>query len=1240
MVFAQELGIKVGWDDRAVSRGISHTKSEVRGFMSDIKQSMAQGIGQSLGQIGFTSIIQGVRSLGSQMLSANAQWEDFNTQFEVMLGSSDKAKTFMKDLQTMAVQTPFETTDLAAVSKVLLAFGNDAKEIIPIMKTLGDISLGDREKFNSMAFAFARIKSNGRLMGEELNMLIDRGFNPLTIIAEKTGTSMVDLRKQMERGAISSDMVADAFNTATSEGGQFFNGMAKGAQTFNGLKSTLQDAVAILIRELGEPFFKRAKEGLIKVIDYVSSESGQNTIKNLAAMAGKAALFAGSLLLVTKGFFLFKNIVSVFSGIGTALTTMAGHTGVMVGLGKGATMAAGAMGYLKIALSALMGPVGIVIGVISALGIAYANNFAGFRDWVNGMLADFQSFAGEIAGYFSDFASENQEIIDWLKTEWESIRKVLEVVFKAMMISAKGAWETLKTIIRTALNAITGTIKFWKQVFQGDWESAWATAGETLTKVWNGFVVIVWNSVLTILKIIDQFGDFFAKMSGQDFTGLNNSIRYVEEMVKSYESTVKKVHENVRGEVKKTAEAQKKAAKDVVKEQVKTGISGGPNSGTKTQGGSEKTSSQLTSDIILGLARGIQTPKGQASCAYFASELLQRTGSKIGTTAGAKALIDKVRAAGGYNINASQAQAGDLVYYFGKNYGAKNNRNFSENGQRGGYHVGIYRGDGTVIDSSDGKVRTARSLGRDARFIRPSRTGKYANTEETSKQAIQEYSDSLEKQNQLQRQHRQAMEDIWREQLRINGATASEILQWEYKRGLYPDLTEAQFKQRLEAVQYNEALHKQNGLNEIASQKVRQLNEDVRSYIEQSKQEIATSGLQTEQEKILWEIREGRYKSAIGWQKMFLVVSAKALDQDRLTRAGLESYKNAIKEIDQAMSDLGKTSKESSISKMILGGMTREQAEEVFDKNARLKGATAYAEKMKELSDRMREFSLTTQEASIQQLMLDENMTRIEAETIVRRTRQLSGAEAYRNAIRELNKEMLGLVSTEREWQIQQLMSDENMTRVQAEEIVNRKKQIEELKKYRELIKDIAQKTTDVFMGAIGKIGQGFSSVYRSIIDGFRKMLMDMSLQYVQSQVYKFIFGAIDKTGNKKNSTSSVSNQHWGNTNITNQLLGGIFGGIFGGFRKRGGHMNARGIYVVGENGPELIQPNTNSHVYSNEESKAMISSANSSSSGTIINLGGITINGVQDHDSFKRNQGQIAADLQRMLEKAARRNR
>ena len=105
--------------------------------------------------------------------------------------------------------------------KPFLAFGTSAEDLLPTLQMLGDVSQGNKERFDSLTLAFAQVGSAGKLSGQDLLQFVNAGFNPLNEISKMTGESMAELKERMSAGGVSAEEVAEAFKHATSEGGQF-----------------------------------------------------------------------------------------------------------------------------------------------------------------------------------------------------------------------------------------------------------------------------------------------------------------------------------------------------------------------------------------------------------------------------------------------------------------------------------------------------------------------------------------------------------------------------------------------------------------------------------------------------------------------------------------------------------------------------------------------------------------------------------------------------------------------------------------------------------------------------------------------------------------------------------------------------------------------------------------------------------------------------------------------------------
>lgn len=222
-----------------------------------------------LGAISVTAIIAGLTQLGRKILDLGVKQEQLNIAFTTFLGSATKAKTLLAELTKFAIVTPFTPDQVNSAAKALLAFGVQGKEIIPTLKMLGDVSAGTGKDLTEMAVIFGQIRSTGRLMGQDLLQLINAGFNPLQIISEKTGKSVATLKKEMEKGLISFEMVEGAFRTATSEGGLFFDLMEKQSVSIGGKLST----VAGNIEEVFKNIFNSTSGPLADFVDKLGTIS-------------------------------------------------------------------------------------------------------------------------------------------------------------------------------------------------------------------------------------------------------------------------------------------------------------------------------------------------------------------------------------------------------------------------------------------------------------------------------------------------------------------------------------------------------------------------------------------------------------------------------------------------------------------------------------------------------------------------------------------------------------------------------------------------------------------------------------------------------------------------------------------------------------------------------------------------------------------------------------------------------
>ena len=218
----------------------------LKGVMADLASSAIKAA--------VSTVVDGAKKMVSAGLEYNQAMEGYVTNFTTMLGgSSEAANSMVGSLQKLASATPLAMSDLAGGAQTLLAFGVASDDVSGTLQRLGDISLGNADKMQSLARAYGKATAQGKLTGETVQMMIDAGWNPLIDICDQTGESMEDVQKRMAAGSISAEELTQAVNHATDAGGKFAGGMEAASKTVAGLTSTLQDNVNAMLGELMQP---------------------------------------------------------------------------------------------------------------------------------------------------------------------------------------------------------------------------------------------------------------------------------------------------------------------------------------------------------------------------------------------------------------------------------------------------------------------------------------------------------------------------------------------------------------------------------------------------------------------------------------------------------------------------------------------------------------------------------------------------------------------------------------------------------------------------------------------------------------------------------------------------------------------------------------------------------------------------------------------------------------------------
>ena len=235
-----------------MAKRINEASKDSVGSLSRIdssSQNLSFSITKLIGMLGGTYAL---KSLYNQMVAIRSQFQAADVAIQTMLGSKEKADALLMQVREYAKISPLEFGDITAATKMMVGFNIEAEKVPRYIQAIGDISMGNKQNFNSLTLAFSQMSATGKLMGQDLLQMINAGFNPLTEMANQTGKSVSQLKEEMSKGAISAEMVQEAFIKATSEGGKFFQMSEKGSQTIQGQLSMMQDAIDAAFNEVGQ----------------------------------------------------------------------------------------------------------------------------------------------------------------------------------------------------------------------------------------------------------------------------------------------------------------------------------------------------------------------------------------------------------------------------------------------------------------------------------------------------------------------------------------------------------------------------------------------------------------------------------------------------------------------------------------------------------------------------------------------------------------------------------------------------------------------------------------------------------------------------------------------------------------------------------------------------------------------------------------------------------------------------
>ena len=504
--------------------------------------TVLKGTMANLASQAISKVVDGFKSLVGGAVDYQKSMEYYTTSFTVMTGSADKASETVKKLADIGATTPFDMPQLADATSLLMNFGFSADDAVDSMMMLGDISQGNADKLNSIARAYGKMNSAQKVTLEDINMMIDAGFNPLQEISEKTGESMQSLYDRISKGKMSVDEITESMKRSTSEGGKYFQSMDAQSQTLDGRLSTLSDTINSKLGEALQPILQKAADEWIpnvtNAIDNMDVDSIASVIDDIVSVVGD--LFG----------FIMDNggtIISLVAGIGTAMLTwnVASMINGVVGAVKAFQAANEGASVAQALLNGVMNanPIMLVVtllaGLIATI-ITLWNTNEGFR---NAVINVWNAFKDTVGNAITSVGGFIDNLISWFQALPGRIG-----AFLSNVISNVQNWASNMVSRASAAgsNFVNGVVSFISGLPSAVWNwlssaltNAWNFAGQLAQAGANAASGLVNNIIGTISSLPGQLYNWGVDMISGIANGIRSAIHKVTSAVSDVAGKIK-----------------------------------------------------------------------------------------------------------------------------------------------------------------------------------------------------------------------------------------------------------------------------------------------------------------------------------------------------------------------------------------------------------------------------------------------------------------------------------------------------------------------------------------------------------------------------------------------------------------------------------------------------------------------------------------------------------------------------
>jgi tape measure domain-containing protein len=452
---------------------------------------------QKKGEIALAGLTAAADAFAISMLKGgieyNAQIETYMTRLTTLTGSAEKANDILNQIKQDALATPFEVSSLTQAESLLLSTGLSAQDARKDILALGDAiaaSGGGNAELSRMAVNLQQIKNVGKASALDIKQFAYAGIDIYGLLADSMGTT----RAEAAQLDVTYDMLSNALQQASQEGGKYYGAMEKQSKTYAGAMSNLKESFSVFKGEISKGLFNALKK-IIKPLDNMFTWLSKN-----------------------KGI-----VITIVAPLLTFINTIAG----LLVIKKIST----AFKAFHAVLAA--NPLMVVIAAIAAVVVAITtlwNHCEAFRNAVKAIIDFIKNL---IVGIKDFIISVGKAIWSFIEPVVDFVKNLFLLIVAAVSIGIEAIMNVVKPIVMWIWdNILSPVIDFFKSAF----EFIWGIIEPVISKIKSAFNVVK-DAIITAFKAVrDTIKNIFHTIGQIIKAPINGIIKGINAVLKKINS--------------------------------------------------------------------------------------------------------------------------------------------------------------------------------------------------------------------------------------------------------------------------------------------------------------------------------------------------------------------------------------------------------------------------------------------------------------------------------------------------------------------------------------------------------------------------------------------------------------------------------------------------------------------------------------------------------------------------------